>query len=86
VSPECGAEFITQLKTDPYTLEQDLELQPFVSADATDGYRLRYEGNVIVHFRQSGNAPELRCYTEALSEQQAREINARALAWAVSQL
>ena len=86
VSPERGAEFIAQLNTDPYTLEQDLELQPFVSADATDGYRLRYKGNVIVHFRQSGNAPELRCYTEARSEQQAREINARALAWAVSQL
>jgi phosphomannomutase len=86
VTPERGAEFIAQLNIDPYSLEQDLELQPFMSADATDGCRLRYEGNVIVHFRQSGNAPELRCYTEARSEHQAREINARALAWAVSHL
>lgn len=34
-------------------------------ADRTDGLRLRFTSGDIVHLRPSGNAPELRCYTEA---------------------
>lgn len=36
-----------------------------VSIDTTDGTRLTLSDGRIVHFRQSGNAPELRCYVEA---------------------
>lgn len=34
------------------------------SIDTTDGTRLVTEDDIVVHFRQSGNAPELRCYVE----------------------
>jgi phosphomannomutase len=36
-----------------------------VHADRTDGLRLTFESGDIVHLRLSGNAPELRCYTES---------------------
>lgn len=39
--------------------------------DQTDGLRIFLEHNEIVHFRPSGNAPELRCYAEAASQERA---------------
>jgi phosphomannomutase len=48
--------------------------------DTTDGYRMSFADGAVIHFRPSGNAPELRCYTEAESEAKARDLNARALA------
>jgi phosphomannomutase len=44
--------------------------------DVTDGVRISFSGGDVVHLRPSGNAPELRCYTEADSADRAREINA----------
>jgi phosphomannomutase len=43
--------------------------------DATDGLRITFANQEIVHLRPSGNAPEFRCYTEADSEERAMEIN-----------
>lgn len=40
----------------------------------TDGLRITLEGDEIVHFRPSGNAPELRCYAEAATPQRAGEL------------
>ncbi|OYZ25473.1 MAG: hypothetical protein B7Y31_13820 [Novosphingobium sp. 16-62-11] len=48
--------------------------------DTTDGYRMSFANGAVVHLRPSGNAPELRCYTEAQSEADAKDLNARALA------
>lgn len=48
--------------------------------DTTDGYRMSFADGAIIHFRPSGNAPELRCYSEAESDEKARDLNARALA------
>jgi phosphomannomutase len=53
--------------------------------DRTDGLRISFENNEIVHLRPSGNAPELRCYAEAESQDRAeflvreclRQVNAR---------
>lgn len=39
--------------------------------DQTDGLRVLMKNGEIVHFRQSGNAPELRCYAEADSQERA---------------
>jgi phosphomannomutase len=50
-------------------------LGPVVGMDNTDGLRMTFESGEILHLRPSGNAPELRCYTEADSEVRAREIN-----------
>lgn len=48
--------------------------------DQTDGIRMTLANGEIVHLRPSGNAPELRAYTEADSDARAREINQRCLA------
>src|SRR5690606_31630060 len=45
--------------------------------DTTDGTRLTLPHDTIVHFRASGNAPELRCYVETDSARQTGEILAR---------
>lgn len=47
--------------------------------DSTDGLRATFANQEVIHLRPSGNAPELRCYTEALSAQRAAQINAAAL-------
>ena len=48
--------------------------------DATDGLRITFKNQEVIHLRPSGNAPELRCYTEAHTPQRAAETNALALA------
>ena len=41
--------------------------------DRTDGARFKLVNGDVIHLRPSGNAPELRCYTEAANEAQAKE-------------
>ncbi|MBC6715697.1 phosphomannomutase [Aurantimonas sp. DM33-3] len=50
------------------------------SVDALDGVRVILDAGPVVHFRASGNAPELRCYVEAGSEAKAAEL----LAWGLA--
>jgi phosphomannomutase len=47
--------------------------------DRTDGLRCTFASEEIIHLRPSGNAPELRCYTEAATDARARQMNAAAL-------
>lgn len=47
--------------------------------DQTDGLRIRFADGRIIHLRPSGNAPELRCYTEAEDEGSAQRLNIAAL-------
>ena len=47
--------------------------------DQTDGLRITIDNGDIVHFRPSGNAPELRCYAEASSQSQADALVSAAL-------
>jgi phosphomannomutase len=51
-----------------------------VATDRTDGLRLTFANEEVVHLRPSGNAPELRCYTEADSAARARALNRECLA------
>ena len=44
--------------------------------DDTDGLRITFDNDEVVHLRPSGNAPELRCYNEAGSEARAQQLNA----------
>lgn len=46
------------------------------SLDDTDGLRITFVNDEVVHLRPSGNAPELRCYNEAASEARAQQLNA----------
>ena len=43
--------------------------------DTTDGLRVTLTSGNIFHLRPSGNAPELRCYTESDSEETAMKLN-----------
>jgi len=51
------------------------QLEPAIGFDFTDGVRACLANDNIVHLRGSGNAPELRCYTEASSYRRAKELN-----------
>ncbi len=44
------------------------------AVNAVDGIRMSLEGGSVVHFRVSGNAPELRCYAEADTQAEAERI------------
>jgi len=46
----------------------------------TDGLRITFANEEIIHLRPSGNAPEFRCYAEATTDERAREITSLALA------
>ena len=45
-----------------------------IGLDQTDGLRITLKGDEIVHFRPSGNAPELRCYAEAATPARAAQL------------
>ncbi len=51
-----------------------------VRSDRTDGIRLYFEGGDIAHIRPSGNAPQLRIYAVAGTQERANEIVRLALA------
>jgi len=46
----------------------------------TDGLRITFANEEVIHLRPSGNAPEFRCYAEAATDARAREITSLALA------
>jgi len=50
------------------------------SLNRTNGLRIVFDNEEIIHLRPSGNAPEFRCYAEADSDVRAREITTNALA------
>jgi len=69
-------ELILELSNDPNALQRYLapdNAKP-VDCNTTDGLRIRFDNNEIIHLRPSGNAPELRCYCEAASEQRAMQL------------
>jgi len=85
--PELGEELFGMLQAG--TPEDQLALQTSLfgasagearKIDATDGIRTTFASGEIIHLRRSGNAPELRCYTEADSEDRAATLNREALA------
>lgn len=51
-----------------------LEAFRSILLDSTDGLRMTLNSGSIVHLRPSGNAPELRCYAEASSLEEAHKI------------
>jgi phosphomannomutase len=45
-----------------------------VMVNTTDGLRVTFDTGEVIHLRPSGNAPELRCYTESASMQRAERL------------
>lgn len=60
---------IESAKKEPQTLLNKLGFDGFTihSVDTTDGLRLTLDNIDVIHLRPSGNAPELRCYAESNS-------------------
>ena len=77
LSQKMIAAMITgNIETDVTTVQQKFpDLVTPISVNTTDGVRITLQNDEVVHLRPSGNAPELRCYTEADSEQRAQELN-----------
>lgn len=49
------------------------------SINRTDGLRIIFNTEEVIHLRPSGNAPEFRCYTEAATDDRAERLNKLAL-------
>jgi phosphomannomutase len=52
-----------------------------VEKNEIDGLRLTFENGAIIHFRPSGNAPEFRCYSEASTAEEAKQLVAQGIQW-----
>jgi len=56
------------------------EIGTIAEVSDIDGRRFSFETGDVIHFRASGNAPELRCYTESSTRERAGEL----LAWGLA--
>lgn len=67
--------------SEPHLLLNKLGFFDFIISrvDTLDGLRISLSNGRIIHLRQSGNAPELRCYAEAECVDVAREMVMKAL-------
>ncbi|WAJ29173.1 phosphomannomutase [Antarcticirhabdus aurantiaca] len=73
-----SAPFLTRLAQEEGFARRFFEGGPAITGhDTLDGVRVLFDDGSVVHYRASGNAPELRCYVEAPSQDAA---NTR-LAW-----
>lgn len=81
ISMERSRQLLARFAKDPAALLAIAGLgasEPGVM-DTTDGLRLTTRNDEIVHLRPSGNAPELRCYSEADTPERARRLVATIL-------
>lgn len=72
---------IEELAADTAAIERAFpSLGTVAGIDQTDGLRITFSSSEIVHLRPSGNAPELRCYTEADTVGRAQALNRECIA------
>ena len=72
---------LAEWQASPELMQQTLGLRAGISAiNSTDGLRATLENGDIVHLRPSGNAPELRCYSESASQADASALVKQSLA------
>ena len=82
VPGERSAAFLARLEREaPFRDELLADLGGAADVSARDGVRLTARNGEVVHFRASGNAPELRVYVEAEGSARAGEL----LAWGLDQ-
>lgn len=65
VPTEAAMALVARLRADPADFLSALDAGRLAATDITDGLRLTLSSGRIAHLRPSGNAPELRLYTEA---------------------
>ena len=77
---EQSQALLARWQSDLRAMQQALGLEHAIAgADTTDGLRVTLTNGDIVHLRPSGNAPELRCYVESVSNERAEELVANTL-------
>lgn len=65
IAPELGKAFMDRMAgSRDARVAVDPALADPVDVNVVDGLRFSFADRSVVHFRQSGNAPELRCYVE----------------------
>jgi phosphomannomutase len=75
IPSEASQSFIAHLRQDDTARTKFFsELGREILCDTTDGLRLSFAEDLVVHLRPSGNAPELRCYAEAQTASQAQGL------------
>jgi phosphomannomutase len=75
VASERSVAFVSKLQTDGAALSEVMApLGGVAGIDSQDGLRISANNGEVVHFRPSGNAPELRVYVEAATQQRAEEL------------
>ena len=78
IASETAQRFLARLRADAGARAEFFG-RPETGLDLTDGLRVCFEGDEVVHLRPSGNAPEFRCYAEAGSPETARALVTRYL-------
>lgn len=73
---ENSKRLLQALRNDPMHLNTFLgdEYGLPVHLDHTDGLRITFDNQNVIHLRPSGNAPELRCYSESIATDSAERI------------
>ena len=74
VPSERSGPFLRQLGEDAFRQNFFRPVGTPLSVDTQDGVRVGLDGTRTIHFRPSGNAPELRCYAEAGTLAQAEDL------------
>ncbi len=81
VASERSSAFLKDLaETDGYAADFFAPVGEVESLSAIDGLRFGLKSGDTVHYRASGNAPELRCYVEGVTPDRAKEL----LAWGLA--
>ncbi|QQR40373.1 phosphohexomutase domain-containing protein [Devosia rhizoryzae] len=81
-----SAAFLRRLEQDRAYAEQVFALYGIAKMASIDGLQVTTTQGDMVHFRASGNAPELRCYVEGASAEKATELLAWGLATAAREV
>lgn len=82
VPSERSAAFLSRLEIDPAYASEVFGSNAVANVNAIDGLQFHLASGETVHFRASGNAPELRCYVEAGTQEKATTL----LSWAMDVL
>lgn len=86
VPGEKSAAFLARLAGDADYARTLFAPHGIADLSQIDGLQFRIEGGDMVHFRASGNAPELRCYVEAGTAGAAQDLLAWGLAMAAREV
>ncbi len=74
IPQEKSLAFLSMLKSET-TRDALFQMDdPIVRTETIDGVKLFFHSGNAIHYRASGNAPELRCYVEASGESQAETL------------